>query len=146
MSLQEPLNLKPWDYHFDRRVSHHCRQSHSRMGISSKWLWWLIYCLFFRSSVSHKWMIRYESPLAAMSLQETLTSLLNIVLLSTGNKAITAVIRHQIVNANWGHQQNKKEILFLMVKLSINGAKGPWWMLANHMSIDLSSLQIIMAK
>jgi hypothetical protein len=36
-----------------------------------------------------------------MSLQETLTSLLNIVLLSTGNKATIAVVHHQIINANF---------------------------------------------
>jgi hypothetical protein len=35
---------------------------------------------------------KVELSLAAMSLQETLTSLLNIVLLSTGNKATTAVL------------------------------------------------------
>jgi hypothetical protein len=36
-----------------------------------------------------------------MSLQETLTSLPNIVLLSTGNKATIAVVHHQIINANF---------------------------------------------
>jgi hypothetical protein len=36
-----------------------------------------------------------------MSLQEKLTSLLNIVLLSTGNKATIAVVHHQIINANF---------------------------------------------
>jgi hypothetical protein len=35
---------------------------------------------------------RNEMRLAGMSFQETLTSLLNIVLLSTGNKATKAVI------------------------------------------------------
>jgi hypothetical protein len=40
-----------------------------------------------------KLAFRNEMRLAALSLQETLTSLLNIVLLSTGNKATTAVIQ-----------------------------------------------------
>jgi hypothetical protein len=39
--------------------------------------------------------------MAVMSLQETLTSLLNIVLLSTGNKATIAVVHHRIINANF---------------------------------------------
>jgi hypothetical protein len=51
--------------------------------------------------------------LAAKSLQETLTSLLNIVLLSTGNKATIAVVHHQIINANFMRKKDIRRYVLL---------------------------------
>jgi hypothetical protein len=51
---------------------------------------------------------------AALSLQETLTSLLNIVLLSTGNKATKAVVHHETANANFVRQEDISLNIFVI--------------------------------
>jgi hypothetical protein len=61
------------------------------------------------SAMWQKLAFRNEMRLAGLSLQETLTSLLNIVLLSTGNKATIAVVHHLIINANFVRSADIKE-------------------------------------